>query len=215
MYIPPQFEESRIEVLQEVVMRNPFGSLVTYSADGIDANHLPFVLELRSGTLGMLYAHVARNNPLWHEIPQGSEVLVIFRAQDAYVSPQWYPSKHDFHQQVPTWNYRVVHAFGRVAFRDDARYVRGVVAKLTQANEASQPTPWKMTDSSEEYISAMLKQIVGVEIEVTRLVGKFKLGQDEEVRDIRGAGEALIQRDGRCIGMAMLECANDKDAEGI
>lgn len=211
MYIPPQFEESRVGVLQEVIMRNPLGSLVTCSGDGIDANHLPFELVLRSGALGVLQAHVARNNPLWHEVAQGSEVLVIFRAQDAYISPQWYPSKQDFHQQVPTWNYRVVHAFGRVTFHDDAQYVRRVVAKLTKSHEATQPTPWKMTDSPKEYIDAMLKKIVGVEIEITRLAGKFKLGQDEEARDIRGAGYALVSRNERGIGLAMLECADNKD----
>jgi len=108
------------------------------------------------------------------------------------------------HKQVPTWNYRVAHAHGRIVVRDDERFVRGMVARLTRTHEASQPRPWKMTDSPRELIDAMLKAIVGLEIEITRLVGKSKLSQNKEAADIRGAGEALVAQGGRTIGEAML-----------
>ena len=103
-----------------------------------------------------MHAHVARANTVWQDIADGDEVLVVFRAGDAYISPNWYPSKHEFHKQVPTWNYIVVHAYGRISVHDDERYVRGVVARLTRTHEASQPAPWKMSDEPKDYIDRML-----------------------------------------------------------
>lgn len=129
---------------------------------------------------------------------------MVFRGAEAYISPTWYPSKHETHKQVPTWNYKVVHAHGRITIRDDERYVRGLVALLTRTHESSQPEPWKMTDAPKDYIASMLKAIVGVEIEITRLVGKFKLGQNKEARDIRGAGQALKDSGKIVLGEAML-----------
>lgn len=184
MYVPAHFEESRPEALHALIAEHPFGTLVTSGPHGLDANHIPFDLAPGEGALGVLRAHVARANPVWQEIADGGEVLVMFGGGDAYISPNWYPSKHEFHKQVPTWNYRVVHAHGRIAIRDDERYVRGVVARLTRTHEASQPKPWKMTDSAPDYIDAMLKAIVGIEIEITRLIGKFKLSQNRAVPDI-------------------------------
>lgn len=210
MYIPAHFDEPRTEVLHTLIKENPFGILFTHGRSGMDANHIPFELKAAEGTCGVLHAHVARANPVWQDVADGDEVLVVFRAGDAYISPSWYPSKHEFHKQVPTWNYRVVHAYGRISIHDDERYVRGVVGRLTRTHEASQPKPWKMTDSPADYIDAMLKAIVGVEIEITRLVGKIKLGQNKDVRDIRGAGAALNERGENVVGDAMLAYAEIK-----
>jgi transcriptional regulator len=207
MYVPAHFDESRTEVLHELIKQYPFGMLVTHGASGLDANHIPFELNSRQGEMGVLDGHVARANPVWKDVSDGDEVLVVFRAADAYVSPNWYPSKHEFHKQVPTWNYMVVHAHGRITIRDDERFVRGVVARLTRTHEASQPAPWKMTDSSRDYIDTMLKAIVGLEIDITRLVGKSKLSQNKEVRDIRNAGATLKAQGDHVIGDAMLACA--------
>jgi len=178
--------------------------LVTNGKNGLDANHLPFELAPDVGESGALRAHIARANPLWQDVEDDAEVLVVFRAADAYVSPNWYPSKHESHRQVPTWNYIVVHAHGRIRFVDDEPFVRGVVARLTHTHEASQPTPWKMGDAPGDYLDTLLKSIVGVQIDITRLIGKSKLGQDEAARDIRGAGEALNASGNRAIGDAML-----------
>lgn len=210
MYIPAHFEEARAGVLHDLIRSYPLGMLVTLGAQGLDANHLPFELDVRQGGLGVLNAHVARANPLWQEVTDGQEVLVVFRAGDAYVSPNWYPSKHEAHQQVPTWNYRVVHAHGRIAIRDDERFVRGVVARLTRLHEAGQPVPWKMTDSAPDFIDARLKAIVGIEVEITRLAGKSKLSQNKEARDIRGAADALIEGGATAIGTAMLACTDGR-----
>lgn len=191
MYTPSYFEETRVEVLQDLIERHPLGVLVTHGGGVLDANHLPFDLQRDGGPLGVLHCHVARVNPVWRELSDGDEVLVVFRAGEAYISPNWYPSKHERHKQVPTWNYIVAHAHGKVTIRDDAEYVRGVVERLTRRHEASQTIPWSMSDSSESFINSLIQGIVGIEIQVTRLIGKSKLSQNKELRDILGAGEAL------------------------
>lgn len=210
MYVPRHFEESRIEVLHDLIEKNPLGVLFTHGRSGLDANHIPFELDKTRGQHGVLRSHVARRNPIWHDISAGDEVLVMFRAGDAYIAPGWYPSKHETKRQVPTWNYLVAHAHGRVTIHDDERYVRGVVARLTRTHEATQPDPWRMSDSPKEFIDTLLKAIVGIEIKITRLVGKSKLGQDEEVRDIVGAGQALKKQGNDVIADAMLAVAAAK-----
>lgn len=210
MYVPTHFDEPGAEALHNLIRQHPFGTLITHGASGLDANHIPFELDPQQGEMGLLTAHVARANPVWQDVSDGDEVLVVFRAGDAYISPNWYPSKHKLHKQVPTWNYVVAHAYGRITIRDDERFVRGMVARLTRTHEASEPTPWKMTDSPKDFIDTMLKAIVGLEIEITRLVGKSKLSQNKDVDDILGAGKALKAKGGRVIGDAMLACADVK-----
>jgi transcriptional regulator len=212
MYVPAHFAETRKEVLHAFVAQHPFGTLVTHGKSGLDANHIPFELAAEEGELGVLRAHVARANPVWQDVANGDEVLVVFQAGNAYISPTWYPSKHELHKQVPTWNYMVVHAHGRITILDDERYVRGVIARLTRTHEATQPEPWKMADAPRDYIDTMVKAIVGVQIEITRLVGKSKLSQNKEARDIRGAGEALKSQGDTFIADAMLAAAAEKKA---
>jgi transcriptional regulator len=210
MYVPAHFAETRKEVLHACIARHPFGTLITHGTSGLDANHIPFELAAGEGELGVLRAHVARANPVWQAVANGDEVLVVFHAGDAYISPNWYPSKHEFHKQVPTWNYVVVHAHGRITILDDERYVRGLVGRLTRTHEASQPKPWKMGDAPKDYVDTMLKAIVGVQIDITRLVGKNKLSQNREARDIRGAAEALKSRGSSPIGDEMLAQVAEK-----
>ena len=205
MYVPSHFEELRPEVLHDLMRAHPLGVLITHSAEGLDANHLPFELDATLGEHGVLRAHVARNNPVWQSIVNGDEVLVVFRSGEAYISPNWYPSKHESHKQVPTWNYQVVHAHGRITLHDDEQYVRGLVARLTRTHEAAEPKPWKMGDAPPDYINTMLKSIVGLEIEITRLVGKFKLSQNREVRDRVSAGQTLLSQGDGALGQAMLD----------
>ena len=131
--------------------------------------------------------------------------MVIFRGNESYISPNWYPSKHEMHRQVPTWNYEVVHVHGRLTVQDDERFVRGVVARLTREHESSEPKPWRMGDYAPEYIDAMLRAIVGIEVAITRMDGKAKLSQNREERDRLSAAEALIQRGQAQLGKAMQE----------
>lgn len=207
MYLPKHFDESREEELLRTLAAFPLGALVVNGPNGLDANHVPFLVDEASQSPRKLHAHVARANPLWQEARDGDQVLVIFSAGDAYVSPNWYPSKHETHRAVPTWNYRVVHVHGKLHIRDDERFVRGVVARLTRTHEAGtgSPKPWKMTDSAPEYIDQMLAAIVGIEVEVTRMVGKWKLSQNREARDRVGAKEGLRNRGEQVVSGAMLE----------
>lgn len=208
MYVPAHFAETRKEVLHSRIVQHPFGTLITHGSSGLDANHIPFELAAEDGELGVLRAHVARANPVWQEVANGDEVLVVFHAGDAYISPNWYPSKHELHKQVPTWNY--VHAHGRMTILDDERYVRGVVGRLTRTHEASEPKPWKMGDAPKDYVDTMVKAIVGIQVEITRLVGKSKLSQNKEARDIQGAAEALKSNGESRLADAMLAAVPTK-----
>ena len=206
MYLPTHFEETREEELSRLIGAYPFAALVVNGPHGLDANHLPFLFEDGGAGQKKLLAHVARANPLWQEARDGDEVLVIFRAEDAYISPNWYPSKQESPRHVPTWNYQVVHVHGTLRVRDSERFVRGVVGRLTRIHEAQTGAarPWKMSDAPPDYIERMLGAIVGIEIEITRMVGKSKLSQNRDVRDRRGAAEELAKRGKTATSTAML-----------
>src|SRR6476620_11824746 len=165
MYNPPHFEESRPEELERIIHDYPLGTLVYSTSEGLDAAHLPFIYKKDQGASGKLIGHVARKNLIWQQVAPEAEVLTIFQGDDAYISPNWYPSKHETHRHVPTWNYQVVHVRGRVRFIDDAKFVRGVVATLTHIHETrtAEAQPWKMSDSAKEYIDQQVASIVGVE----------------------------------------------------
>ncbi len=194
MYTPAHFAITDPEVLHGIIRRHPLGILVTPLEGGMDANHIPFDFEAVAGGPGILTAHVARANPVWQQCRDGAQVMVIFRGNEGYISPNWYPSKHEAHRQVPTWNYEVVHVHGRLVVRDDERFVRGVVARLTRTHEAAEPKPWKMSDSAPEYIDTMVKAIVGIEVVIERIEGKGKLSQNRETRDRLNAADTLATR---------------------
>lgn len=206
MYVPEHFAETRLEELHRIIDEYPLGTLVVNGARGLDAHHLPFVLSTTAGQRDHLLAHVARANPIWNQVANGDEALVIFQGGDAYISPNWYPSKHESHKQVPTWNYRVVHVYGRVEILDDEKFVRGVVGRLTRTNEGrtNAARPWKMTDAPKDYLDQMLAAIVGVKVEITNVIGKWKLGQNREDRDRVNAAEELLKRNEQVISRAML-----------
>lgn len=203
MYIPAHFTETRPEELHRIIREHPLGMLVTHGKAGLDADHIPFEADADAGTHGVLLAHVARANPLWQCCPTGTPAMVVFRGAQAYISPNWYPSKHETHRQVPTWNYEVVHAYGTITVHDDERFVRRVVARLTRRHEATEPKPWKMGESEPEFIDNMLRHIVGIEIAITSLEGKVKLSQNREVRDRLNAADTLDARGHNTMAKAM------------
>ena len=205
MYVPPQFAETRPDALHRILRAHPLGMLVRQDGATLDADHIPFELDADKGALGTLIGHVARANPLWQRCPTGTQVMVVFRGAEAYISPNWYPTKHETHRLVPTWNYEVVHAHGTLTVHDDERFVRGVVARLTRRHEAAEPRPWKMGDSAPEFIDSMLAHIVGIEVAITSLVGKVKLSQNREPRDRLGAADALQARGETGMAQAMRE----------
>jgi transcriptional regulator len=206
MYIPPHFALTDPTALQRVLREHPLGMLVSHGPEGLDAEHIPFEYDptpTPAAPHGTLVGHVARANAVWQRCPTGTAVMVVFRGVQGYISPNWYPSKHEAHRQVPTWNYEVVHAHGTITVHDDERHVRGVVARLTRRHDAAEPKPWKMTDSAPEFIDGLLKHIVGIEIALTRLQGKAKLGQNREPRDRLGAAGMLDERGNAALAQAM------------
>ena len=196
-------------MIHRIIQEHPLGVLIHQSPNGLDANHIPFELDPDSGEFGVLTAHVARANPVWQDCRDGTNVLVVFRGHAHYISPTWYPSKHETHRQVPTWNYEVVHAHGRLTVMDEERFVRRVVARLTRTHEAGEPKPWKMGDAPPDYIDTMLKAVVGIEIQITKLEGKSKLSQNREARDRKSAAQALIRKGEPQLGKAMEGTLND------
>jgi transcriptional regulator len=205
MYIPEHFAITDPEALHRILREHPLGALVTQGPGGLDADHVPFEFDPTAGPLGTLTAHVARANTLWQRCTSGTQAMVIFRGNEGYISPSWYPSKHESHRQVPTWNYEVVHAHGVLTVRDDERFVRGLVARLTRRHEAAEPHPWRMSDAPSEYIDQMLGHIVGIEIALTSLVGKAKLSQNRETRDRLAAADALTERGHEALARSMRE----------
>ncbi len=203
MYLPSQFAEPRIEELHRIVRDNAFGMLVAHTASGLEAHHLPLLLDADQGPHGTLLAHVARANAVWREVADGAEVLVVFRGAQGYISPNWYPGKQETHRRVPTWNYEVVHAHGTFHVHDDERFVRGVVAKLTRQHEADQPRPWKMGDAPADYLAEQLSHIVGIEVRITRLDGKRKLNQHHQPQDREGAIRGLEACGNHALAQAM------------
>jgi transcriptional regulator len=187
VYLPQYFAETDIAAMHRLIQAFPLGTLITLGADGLAANHVPFVLDPRAGEHGRLLGHVARNNAVWRDHDPDREALVVFQSVEAYITPNWYETKRETHEVVPTWNYAVVHAYGPVIVHDDARWVRGQAGMLTKQQETPQPTPWKMADAPPAYTAANLEQIVGIEIPITRLVGKVKASQNRRDVDREGA----------------------------
>jgi transcriptional regulator len=194
MYLPSHFREDRVEVLHALIQRHPLGTLIATVDGRPEANYVPMLFDRSRGSFGTLTGHVARADPLWRTSGGGAEVLVIFHGADAYVSPSCYPSKRTDGKVVPTWNYAVVHARGRIQFFDDRDRLHALVSALTDHQEALRPEPWAVTDAPAAYIDAMLKAIVGFEIEISELTGKFKASQNRSDADRAGVHAELQAR---------------------
>ncbi len=191
VYLPDHFAELDREALRRLIVGQPLATLATVGPDGIAANHIPMLLDSNRGEFGTLIGHVARNNDLWRDGYHEGESLAVFGAAEAYISPNWYASKAETHEVVPTWNYAVVHAYGRLIIHDDENWIRGVVGRLTKTMESSQPVPWKMADAPADYIRGMLGNIVGIEIPVSRMIGKWKVSQNRSDADRASASVGL------------------------
>lgn len=205
MYLPAHFREERIDVLREHILRYPFAVLVTNGASGLIASHIPLLYDPEPGPYGTLRGHLSRANPQWQDYQAETEALAIFQGPHSYVSPNWYPSTQQTGRVVPTWNYAVVHAYGRMATYTDEERLRAHVTALTAVHEAGFDTPWKPVDAPANFIEGMLKGIVGVEMAITRLEGKWKVNQNRTLEDRAGVAEALEDRsDDESRGVAAL-----------
>ena len=183
MYTPKSYREERLDVLHALMAAHPLGALVRMGEDGLCADHLPFEIAppTADAPFGTLRAHVARANPLWRT--DGADTLVIFQGPHAYITPAWYAEKEISGEEVPTFDYAVVHAHGRLRVMDERTWLLGLLARLTQRYEADQPQPWQLADAPPAYLDRLLKAIVGIEIPLSRLEGKWKMEQKNSVED--------------------------------
>jgi len=185
MYTPSHFEESRRSALHTLIRAHPLATLVTQSPAGINAEHIPLLLLDSEERNGILQGHVARANPLWENISNGSEVLAIFQGPNRYISPKWYPSKKEHGKVVPTWNYLVVHARGNIRWTQDPSWLRAHLDAATRTHEGSD-RPWRVSDAPSDFIQRMLAAIVGFELTISELRGKWKLSQNRSEEDRLG-----------------------------
>lgn len=204
MYVPKHFDEPRIEVLHQLMRARPLATLVTQHAAGLDANHIPLHLSPEPAPLGTLRGHVARANPVWSDAPPGVGVLAIFHGPEAYVTPSWYATKAENGKAVPTWNYAVVHAHGTLRIIDDPAWLRASLETLTAEQEAAFAEPWRLDDAPADYIDNMLRAVVGIEITITRLQGKWKTSQNQPQQNRSGV-VAGLRAEGTAESLAMAE----------
>jgi len=195
MYLPAHFEENRAEVLRRLVHEHPLGLLVTQSDGGMRADAIPFLLDDDpAGGPGVLRGHVARANPLWREARTEVDSLVVFQGPQAYVSPSLYPSKATGGKVVPTWNYVMVQGRGRLQAIEDSGWLHALVSRLTQRHESGRSAPWAVGDAPADYIATMLRAIVGIEIRLSSLTGKWKVSQNRSAEDRAGVAQGLAEQ---------------------
>jgi transcriptional regulator len=206
MYLPKHFEQPDTGAIVRLAAEHPLATLAWAGAGGLTAEHLPLIWDRgeRDGEHGTLRGHVARANPVWREAA-GSEVLVVFQGAQAYITPSWYPSKAATAKVVPTWNYAVVHAHGSLRAVEDAPWLHTLVSRLTDTHEAQRAHRWQVGDAPDDYIAQMLRAIVGIEIEVQRVQGKWKVSQNRSAADREGVAAGLGSMPGDdAAGMAAL-----------
>jgi transcriptional regulator len=194
MYLPPAFAEDRIEVKHGLIHAYPLGTLIVPAADGPTADLLPFLLYPDEGEFGVLRAHVARANPVWQALAGGAPALAVFQGPEAYISPSWYEAKRSTGKAVPTWNYAMVQVRGTARAVDDAAWLRRMLDDLTATHERSMPAPWAVGDAPPDYIATMLRAIVGIELPITAITGKWKVSQNRAVADRANIAESLRAR---------------------
>ncbi len=186
MYIPASFKENQPDRLHDLIMKNPLGLLVTHGENGLEASPIPFLLYADEGKQGVLRAHLAKANPHWKSLTGQTECLVVFQGPDGYVTPSWYPSKADTHKAVPTWNYATVQVRGIPRVTEDAAWLRRQLDGLTAFHEKPRPVPWAVSDAPTDYIASQMKAIVGIEIPITHIDGKWKMSQNKDDADRQG-----------------------------
>jgi transcriptional regulator len=202
MYLPNTFREDDLQTLHAMIRAHPLATLITAGSGGLLANLVPFTL-VDGGENGTLRAHIAKANDQVSALSSGADTLVVFQGPDAYITPSWYVSKQEHGRVVPTWNYAVVQVSGTPRVMDDPDWLRAQIHDLTTLQEAKRPTPWSVTDAPESYISGQIKAIIGIEIPISTIVGKWKVSQNKSAADRLGVEEGL-RREGISEDMARL-----------
>lgn len=191
MYMPKHFEELKTEFMHSLIRSWPLSTLVTLSSSGLNANHIPLHLSEDPAPFGTLRGHVARANPMWQDLVQDVQALAVFHGPDTYITPSWYPTKKETGRVVPTWNYAVVHAYGYLRIVDNTLWLRAFLEKLVSQNEKQFSEPWALQDAPADFIEKMMGAIVGFEIVITRLWGKWKVSQNQPVQNREGVIQGL------------------------
>lgn len=197
MYQPPHFREDDLDVQHALIRAYPLGLLITTGASGLMANSVPFHLDAATSEKGTLRLHLAKANPQWRDLADGAELLVVFQGADSYVTPSWYETKRETGKVVPTWNYAVVQVRGTARVIDDADWLLAQITALTRQHEAPREKPWAVTDAPDAYVKAQMKGIVGVEIEITAIEGKWKVSQNRPIADREGVAAGLGETAGQ------------------
>ena len=192
MYIPKHFQQHHRKKLKDLLRQYPFATLITYVNEEVEAHHLPMVLTCRAGK-DVLQGHIAKANSLWQNLPNNSTVLLVFNGPNVYISPSAYPSKAVTGKAVPTWNYVTVHVKGRLTYIDEPAWLLNMMNRLTHQHEVQQAEPWSMNDAPKEYITGMLQAVVGIEITVESLIGKWKISQNQSEENQQGLLTALAK----------------------
>ena len=205
MYIPRQLEETSLEVMRALIRAHSLGTWVIHNGDELVANHIPFYLDATRGEFGTLVAHVARANPVWQSLTESTPSLVIFQGPESYITPSWYPSKHEHGRVVPTWNYAVVHAHGVAQVTNDRAWLRNHLQQLTNTHEASHSIPWQVSDAPADFTDKLIDAIVGIEIPIQNMIGKWKMHQHRSDAEKLGVVAGLTHRgDAESIAVAKL-----------
>jgi len=193
MYIPRAFEETRVEVMHELMRAHPFAAIVTVGSAGLTATHIPLVLHAEGSDYGLLRGHMARANSQWTEHNGSTDALAIFSGPHQYVSPSWYATKQEDGRVVPTWNYAVVHAYGPLTLHHETAWLLEHLNTLVTQHESRFERPWKVADAPADYIERQTHGIVGIEIPIRRLEGKWKLSQNRSEEDREGVIDRLAE----------------------
>lgn len=191
MHIPSKFKEANLDILHKFIQEYPLGTLIVSAKNALDADHIPFYLQKREHEPVILQSHIAKANPLWKRVADGQEVLLIFHGPNAYISPNYYPSKKETGQAVPTWNYSVVHVRGRVFFKHENDWILQFLNDISDFQELSQNTPWSVSDAPAEFTENMINAVVGLEVVIDDMVGNFKLSQNKTASDYSGVVNGL------------------------
>ncbi|MFD2177698.1 FMN-binding negative transcriptional regulator [Veronia pacifica] len=197
MHIPSKFKETNLDVLYKFIQENSLGTLVSSAEDFIDADHIPFYLKKGENDQVILQSHIAKANPLWKSCADGQEILIIFHGPDAYISPNFYPSKQETGKAVPTWNYSVVHVRGRIHFKHKTNWILQLLNDISDFHELDQNIPWSVSDAPIDFTEKLINAVVGIEITIESIVGNFKLSQNKSASDYSGVVNGLASSENR------------------
>jgi transcriptional regulator len=209
MYQPAHFREDRLDVQHQFIQSNPLGHLVTAGPSGLIANPLPFFIVAAASPLGTLKGHLARANPQWQQLDSRQEALVIFHGVNCYITPSWYETKQETGKVVPTWNYVAVHVYGKPRVIEDPEWIAAQVTELTRRQEAALAEPWAVSDAPKNFVDAQIKAIVGIEMPINRIEGKWKVSQNRPERDQKRVIEGLRSA-GSDVSCRMAELVTDR-----